>query len=187
MPGELRVRRPGTNPRRGLLREYFRDPETTAAVWKDGWFHTGDILVDTRDGLVFVDRKKHMVRRSGQNISAGEVEATLRLHPAVSEVAIIPVADDLRDEEVFACVVLKENFAGGPEMADGIARFTLERLAYFKIPGWVAFLDHLPTTYSQKLRKSAIFGEADPRQHLTAVDVREVKQSRGKHKVPSAQ
>lgn len=187
IPGELRVRRPGPEPRRGLLKEYFRDPETTATVWKDGWFHTGDILVDTPQGLVFVDRKKHMVRRSGQNISAGEVEATLRTHPAVREVAIIPVADELRDEEVYACVVLKGGFAGGPGLADAIARFALERLAYFKIPGWVAFLDQLPTTYSQKLRKGAIFGDADPRLHPTVVDVREVKQSRGKHKVPNAQ
>ncbi len=181
-PGELRVRRPGSEPRRGLLREYFRDPETTAEVWKDGWFHTGDLLVETEAGLVFVDRKKHMVRRSGQNISAGEVEATLRMHPAVREVAIIPVTDELRDEEVYACVVLKEGAAAGPELAEALARHALDKLAYFKIPGWVAFLDHLPTTYSQKLRKGAIFGDADPRAHPTAVDVRAVKQSRGRDK-----
>ena len=186
-PGELRIRRPGPDPRRGLLKEYFRDAETTATVWKDGWFHTGDILAETPKGLVFVDRKKHMVRRSGQNISAGEVEATLRTHPAVREVAVIPVADELRDEEVYACVVLKGGFASGPGLADAIARFALERLAYFKIPGWVAFLEHLPTTYSQKLRKGAIFGDADPRRHPTAVDVRDVKQSRGRQKAPIAQ
>ncbi len=182
-PGELRVRRPGPDPRRGLLKEYFRDPETTAAVWKDGWFHTGDILADTPGGLVFVDRKKHMIRRSGQNISAGEVEATLRAHPAVREIAIIPVADELRDEEVYACVVLKDGFSSGPELAETLARYALEKLAYFKIPGWVAFVDTVPTTYSQKLRKGAIFGDADPRQHPTAVDVREVKQSRGRSKI----
>lgn len=180
-PGELRVRRAGPDARRGLLKEYFRDPGTTAAVWRDGWFHTGDLLMETPAGLVFVDRKKHMVRRSGQNISAGEVEATLRTHPAVREVAIIPVADELRDEEVYACVALNDGFAGGPELADDLARYALEKLAYFKIPGWVAFLDNLPTTYSQKLRKGAIFGEADPRQHPTAVDVRQIKQTRGKH------
>jgi crotonobetaine/carnitine-CoA ligase len=178
-PGELRVRRPGPDPRRGLLKEYFRDPATTAEVWRDGWFHTGDILVDTPSGLVFVDRKKHMVRRSGQNISAGEVEATLRVHPAVREVAIIPVADELRDEEVYACVVLEDGVEGGPALADALVRHALERLAYFKVPGWVAFLDNLPTTYSQKLRKGAIFGDGDPRQHPTAVDVRRVKQARG--------
>ncbi len=182
MPGELRVRRPGPEPRRGLLREYFRDSETTASVWKDGWFHTGDILVETDSGLVFVDRKKHMVRRSGQNISAGEVEATLRTHPAVREVAIIPVTDELRDEEVFACVVLKEGIEGGRDLADVLARHALEKLAYFKIPGWVAFLGNLPTTYSQKLRKGEIFGDADPRTHPTAVDVRPIKQSRGRDK-----
>jgi crotonobetaine/carnitine-CoA ligase len=154
-PGELRVRRAGPDPRRGLLREYFRDPGTTEAVWKDGWFHTGDILVETPSGLVFVDRKKHMVRRSGQNISAGEVEATLRAHPAVAQVAVIPVADEL-------------------------VRFSLERLAYFKVPGWIAFVDDLPTTYSQKLRKGEIFGDADPREDRRAIDLRAVKQSRGR-------
>jgi crotonobetaine/carnitine-CoA ligase len=184
-PGELRVRRPGPDPRRGLLKEYFRDPETTAAVWKDGWFHTGDILCETPGGLVFVDRKKHMVRRSGQNISAGEVEATLRTHPAVREVAIIPVADELRDEEVFACVVAKDGVATGRELAEALARFSLEKLAYFKIPGWVAFLDTLPTTYSQKLRKGAIFGDADPRQHPNAFDVRRIKQTRGEDNRPA--
>jgi crotonobetaine/carnitine-CoA ligase len=185
-PGELRVRRPGSEARQGLLKEYFRDPETTAHVWKDGWFHTGDILVETPGGLVFVDRKKHMVRRSGQNISAGEVEATLRTHPAVREVAIIPVADELRDEEVYACVVINEGIEPGPALADALARFSLEKLAYFKIPGWVAFVETLPTTYSQKLRKGAIFGEADPRQYPTAVDVREIKQSRGRARAPAA-
>lgn len=181
-PGELRVRRAGSDPRRGLLKEYFRDPGTTAAIWQDGWFHTGDILVETPAGLVFVDRKKHMVRRSGQNISAAEVEATLRAHPAVREVAIIAVADALRDEEVFACVVPADTAKPARELADALVRFSLERLAYFKVPGWVAFLDTLPTTYTQKLRKGEIFGDADPRQHPAANDLRSVKQSRGRHR-----
>jgi len=179
-PGELWVRRAGPDPRRGLLNEYFRDPETTAAVWQDDWFRTGDLLVETPAGLVFVDRKKHMVRRSGQNISAGEVEATLRTHPVVAEVAIIPVADELRDEEVYACVVVKPGAKADVALADQLVRHALERLAYFKVPGWVAYLDSLPTTYSQKLRKGAIFGDADPRQHPTAIDLRHIKQTRGK-------
>jgi acyl-CoA synthetase (AMP-forming)/AMP-acid ligase II len=185
-PGELRVRRSGPDPRRGLLKEYFRDPETTGAVWRDGWFHTGDILVETSGGLVFVDRKKHMIRRSGQNISAGEVEATLRTHPAVREVAVIPVADALRDEEVYACVILKPGFTAGAELADALARYAVEKLAYFKIPGWVAFVESLPTTYSQKLRKDTIFGEVDPRRHPTAVDVRRIKQRRGRDRALTA-
>ncbi len=187
-PGELRVRRAGPHPRKGLLKEYFRDSATTEAVWKDGWFHTGDMLVDTPAGLVFVDRKKHMVRRSGQNISAGEMEATLRAHPAIGEVAIIPVADELRDEEVFACVVAKAGMlpcdagdrAAEATLAAELVRFSLERLAYFKVPGWVAFVDTLPTTYSQKLRKGEIFGDADPRANPRAHDVRAVKQARGR-------
>ncbi|MBT3334138.1 MAG: AMP-binding protein [Rhodospirillaceae bacterium] len=179
-PGELRVRRTGPNPRLGLLEEYFRDPATTAEVWQDGWFHTGDILVEEPAGLVFVDRKKHMIRRSGQNISAAEIEATLRTHAAVREIAVIPIPDDLRDEEVFACIILEDGIAGTDELADELVRFTLERLAYFKVPGWVAFLDELPTTYSQKLRKGEIFGDADPTADPRTVDLRQVKQSRGK-------
>jgi acyl-CoA synthetase (AMP-forming)/AMP-acid ligase II len=179
-PGELRVRRTGADPRKGLLKEYFRDPETTAEVWRDGWFHTGDLVVETPKGLVFVDRKKHMIRRSAQNISAAEVEATLRVHPAVREVAVIPVTDELRDEEVYACVVLKEGCDPSPQLGDELVRFSLERLAYFKVPGWIAFLESLPTTYTQKLRKGAIFGDSDPRQHAAALDLRAIKQSRGR-------
>ena len=179
-PGELWVKRQGSDPRLGLLKEYFRDPETTNEVWHGDWFRTGDLLKETSAGLVFVDRKKHMVRRSGQNISAGEVEGTLRTHPAVAEIAVIPVADELRDEEVYACIVLAPEHAESFELADALVRFCLERLAYFKVPGWVAFLPDLPTTYSQKLRKSAIFGDEDPRTHPRAVDLRTIKQTRGK-------
>ena len=179
-PGELRVRRAGADPRRGLLKQYFRDEQTTAEVWRDGWFHTGDMLVETPAGLVYVDRKKDMIRRSGQNISAGEVEVSLRAHPAVHQVAIIPVADELRDEEVFACVVLNDDAAPTPQLAEELVRFALERLAYFKVPGWVAFLETLPTTYSQKLRKGEIFGASDPREHAAAMDLRTVKLTRGK-------
>jgi acyl-CoA synthetase (AMP-forming)/AMP-acid ligase II len=179
-PGEVRVRRAGADPRRGLLKQYFRDTETTAEVWRDGWFHTGDVLVQTPAGLVYVDRKKDMIRRSGQNISAAEVEVSLRAHPAVYQVAIIPVADELRDEEVFACVVLRDDAQPTPLLADELVRFSLQRLAYFKVPGWVAFLDTLPTTYTQKLRKGEIFGTTDPREHSAAMDLRTVKLSRGK-------
>jgi len=182
-PGELILRRSGPDPRRGLLREYFRDPETTEACWKNGWFHTGDLLVETPAGLQFVDRKKHMIRRSGQNISSAEVEATLRSHDAVREVAIIPVPDELRDEEVCACVVLQDHAEPTPALGDELVRHALDRLAYFKAPGWVIFLPDLPTTATQKLRKSAIFGEDDPRAHPAALDLREVKQTRGKTKL----
>jgi hypothetical protein len=77
-------------------------------------------------------------------------------------------------------VILKAGFTAGAELADALARFAVEKLAYFKIPGWVAFVESLPTTYSQKLRKGTIFGEADPRRHPTAVDVRRIKQRRGR-------
>ena len=75
--------------------------------------------------------------------------------------------------------MLKRRRDRGRELADALVRFALERLAYFKVPGWVAFLEGLPTTYSQKLRKGAIFGDADPRRHPAAHDLRRIKQTRG--------
>ncbi|SLN71669.1 AMP-binding protein [Oceanibacterium hippocampi] len=182
MPGELCVRRAGPDPRRGLFREYFRDPEATAEAWRDGWFHTGDIVRREVDGsYTFVDRKKHMIRRSGQNIAAAEVESCLAQHEHVRQVACIPVPDDLRQEEVMACVVTVPERSGDAALAMEIVDLALARLAYFKAPGWVLFLDSLPTTSTQKLQKSAIVGPGeDPTMRPGCFDMRQRKQGAAK-------
>ena len=90
----------------GFFREYLKDAAATEAAWEGGWFHTGDLV--TRDALGyfrFVDRKKNVIRRSGENISAVEVESVLAQHPAVRAVGITAVPDEVRGDEVFACVV----------------------------------------------------------------------------------
>jgi acyl-CoA synthetase (AMP-forming)/AMP-acid ligase II len=84
-PGELLVRRAGPDPRHGFFREYLKDPQATEEAWAGGWFHTGDVV--RRDGegfLYFVDRKKNVIRRSGENIAAVEVESVLLQHPQVA-------------------------------------------------------------------------------------------------------
>ena len=181
-PGELLVRRIGPDPKRGLMREYFRAPEITAETWRNGWFHTGDIVrrdADADGHYHFVDRKKHMIRRSGQNIAAAEIENCLLDHPGVRTVACMPVPDEVREEEVMACVDVADGHAADRATAEAIQRHALANLAYFKAPGWVLFLDDLPKTATQKLQKSAIFAkDEDPRTRAGVIDLRDGKQRR---------
>jgi crotonobetaine/carnitine-CoA ligase len=101
--GELVVRASDAQPREGFFSGYLYDEEATAHAWRGNWFHTGDVVRRDTQGLShFVDRKKDMVRRSGENISPAEVEAVLAGHPLVLRVAVMAVPDALRDEEVMA-------------------------------------------------------------------------------------
>jgi len=153
---ELLVRQRGPDPRRGFFSGYLKDEKATFEAWRDGWFHTGDSVRRGPDGaLHFVDRLKNIIRRAGENIAALEVEAALAGHPAVAQVAVIAVPDPVRDEEVMACVVLKDN-SRTRETAISIQDWCLERLSYFKAPGHVAFLDTLPTTATNKVQKAKL-------------------------------
>ena len=148
------VRQKGADPRRGFFSGYLKDEKATADAWRDGWFHTGDAVRRGPDGaLHFVDRLKNIIRRSGENIAALEVEAALAGHPAIQSVAVIAAPDPVRDEEVMACVVSKEKTR---ENAISIQDWCLERLSYFKAPGIVAFLDELPVTSTNKVQKAKL-------------------------------
>ena len=159
-PGELLVRRAGADARHGFFREYLKDPAATAEAWAGGWFHTGDIVSREVDGsLMFVDRRKNVIRRSGENISAAEVESILLQHPGVLAAAVAATPDDVRGEEVFACIVARDvpsTAAARRTMAEDIAAFCLKRLAYYKAPGFVAFVDTLPLTSTQKIQRGAL-------------------------------
>jgi acyl-CoA synthetase (AMP-forming)/AMP-acid ligase II len=176
--GELLVRWGGAEgPRHGFFAGYLKNAEATAEAWRGEWFHTGDVVRQGTDGMLyFVDRKKNIIRRSGENIAAAEVEATLQAHPAVAQVAVLAVPDEVREEEVMACVVPMAGATADPALAASLADWCRERLAYFKAPGWVLFLPALPTTGTQKVQKTQIFprGE-DPRRRADAVDLRERK------------
>jgi acyl-CoA synthetase (AMP-forming)/AMP-acid ligase II len=156
-PGELLVRARGPDPRRGFFSGYLKDPRATDEAWAGGWFHTGDVVRADADGLLFfVDRKKNIVRRSGENISVVEVESVLDAFPEVAAVAVAPVADDVRGEEVCALIKLARGVPAAAEanaIAQDIVARCAERLAYFKAPGYVVFVDALPVTATQKLQR----------------------------------
>jgi acyl-coenzyme A synthetase/AMP-(fatty) acid ligase len=126
--------------------------------------------------LHFVDRLKNIIRRSGENIAALEVEAVLAAHPAVHAVAIVAAPDPVRDEEVLAVVVLNASFSSSSETAHSLQSWCLERLAYFKAPGYVAFADELPVTSTNKVQKARLADfAADPMAGGRCFDLRERK------------
>lgn len=174
-PGEMLVRAAGCNPRQGFFSGYLNDDEATRAAWRGGWFHTGDVVTREDTGMLyFVDRRKDMIRRSGENISASEVEAALAAHPGVARVAILPVPDEMRDEEVLAVIEPTPGTPAGELTAQELVRFCLGELAYYKAPAWVVFRESLPVTATNKLQKNKIFGPGeDPRQ--AAIDCRAMK------------
>lgn len=153
-PGELLVRRKGDAPRRGFFREYYKNPEATAEAWQDGWFHTGDVVRMGEGGnMFFVDRRKNVIRRSGENIAAVEVESVLMRHPDISAAGVAPVPDTVRGDEVFACLTVAQP---SPEKAAEIAKWALGQMAYYKVPGHIAFVDALPLTATQKIQRSEL-------------------------------
>jgi acyl-CoA synthetase (AMP-forming)/AMP-acid ligase II len=176
--GELLVRWGGPEgPRHGFFSGYLKNDAATAEAWRGGWFHTGDAVRRTADGmLMFVDRKKNIIRRSGENIAAAEVEATLQAHDAVAQVAVLAVPDELREEEVMACIVAMPGVRADHALAEQLMTWSLTKLAYFKAPGFILFVDSLPTTGTQKVQKTQIFprGE-DPRGRAGVIDLRERK------------
>lgn len=174
-PGELLVRRAGPDPRHGFFTEYLKDPAATADAWAGGWFHTGDVVRRLPSGdLQFVDRKKNVIRRSGENIAAVEVESALMRHPAVAAAGVAAVPDAIRGDEVFACLVVREPTT--PALARAIADWALGQIAYYKVPGYIAFVEALPLTATQKIMRADLKALAarlvdDPATH----DLRTVK------------
>ncbi len=158
-PGELWVRAAGGDARRGFFTEYLKDADATAEAWADGWFHTGDLVRrDAQGNLYFVDRRKNVIRRSGENISAVEVESVLAQHRQVKAVAVAATPDAVRGDEVLACVVLHATDAAHEpqRIAREITQLALDQLAYYKAPGYVAFMEALPLTVSQKIQRAEL-------------------------------
>lgn len=146
---EIQVRRNAA-----MMREYFAEPELTAAAFVDEWFRTGDLGYRDADGyFYFTGRTKDVVRRHGELIAATEVEEALNRHPAVKLSAVVPVHDGGTGEEVKAFVV--PHAAGAPPIDDLVGscrRF----LAEFKVPKYVEFCDNLPYTATNKVDKELL-------------------------------
>jgi long-chain acyl-CoA synthetase len=128
-----------------------RPDETTRALTPDGWLRTGDGGYLDEDGYLFLtDRIKDMIVTGGENVYPIEVEEALSHHPAVAEVAVIGVPNARWGESVKAVVVLRP---GAVCSADALSDFTRERLAGYKLPRSIEFVEHLPHTPSGKVLK----------------------------------
>lgn len=159
-PGELLIA--------GVIGLYYHNrPEATAATWQDGWFRTGDLFVKDALGLfTYSGRLKDMIKRSGENVAAQEVEAVLDESPLVAASAVIAVPDDLRDQEVKAVIVFADGLdpQRDPTVLDGLFAHCTANLAGFKVPRFIEPIAALPMTASEKVAKSQLVGRAgDPR------------------------
>jgi fatty-acyl-CoA synthase len=139
-----------------VMKGYYNDPEATERVMDDGWFHTGDAAVVHPDGYVEIrDRIKDVIISGGENISSVEVEGVLLRHPAVQEVAIVGMPDERWGESPHAFVVPR---AGTSAAEAELIQFARDRLAHFKVPRTVRFVDELPKTATGKIQKFVLRG-----------------------------
>lgn len=155
VPGELLIRGPG------MTLGYWNRPEANAELFlPGGWFRTGDLVRKDREGWhYYVGRIRDSIRRSGENIAAAEVEQQIATLPGVLEVAVVPVPDTARGEEVKAIIVLKpDSHLTAAQVVDWLG----PRLAAFKVPRYVEFRDHLPHTGSGKIAKAELRSEPTP-------------------------
>ena len=147
----------GDDPRKGFFSGYYKNPKATEESWEGGYFHTGDIIRTSEDGSFhFVDRRKNIIRRSGENIAAVEVENILFQSSDVANCAVTPVYDEMRGEEVAACVVLAKQTESSTAHAEKLFSFCQDKLVYYKTPAYFLFLEELPMTSSQKIQRGVI-------------------------------
>jgi crotonobetaine/carnitine-CoA ligase len=138
-----------------MMKGYWGKPEATAEKIREGWMHTGDLVFrDERGYFHIVGRLKDMIRRGGENVSAAEVEAVLQAHPDVLAAAVVPVPDELRGEEIKAFLELRSEV----EDPESILDFARERLAPFKIPRFLEYVEDFPRTPSERIEKHKLPG-----------------------------
>lgn len=143
--GEIVLKNPA------IMKGYFKEPELTKKMTRNGWLHTGDNGWVDEDGyFYFADRKKDVIRRRGENVSSSEVEHVINAHPKVLESAVIGVSSDLHDEDIKAYVILKPNETLDPIE---IIKWCKERLAYFKVPRYIEFRNEFPKTPTHRVEK----------------------------------
>ena len=164
--GELLVRGPAT------MVGYHNNAEATRKWMRDGWVHTGDVVFrDQRGYYHHVGRTKDMIRRAGENIAASEVEAVLCEHTKVLAAACIPVPDEVRGEEVKAFVQLRPDETANSLPPEELIAFAGERLAAFKIPRYIEYVNSFPLTQSDKIAKSRLI-DRERDQRIGAYDAR---------------
>ena len=139
------------------MKEYWKKPDETAIVLRDGWLYTGDIAAIDEDGYYsIVDRKKDLILCSGFNVYPGEVESILFEHPKIKDAAVIGIPDEKRGETVKAFVVLKE---GETATAEDIIQWGKKHMAAYKYPRIIEFRDDLPKTALGKVLRKELKAE----------------------------
>ena len=133
---------------------YLNRPEATAEAWRNGWFHTGDLVKKDEDGnFFFVDRKKDAVRRRGENVSSIEVEAEVMGFAAVAEAAVVGIASEHGDEEILVAVVPKPGHEIEPR---ALAEHLIPRMPHYMVPRYIRIMQELPRTATNKVKKVEI-------------------------------
>ena len=151
--GEITIRNPAIMP------GYWRNDEQNTETLRDGWLYTGDLgWVDSDGFLYFVDRKKDIIRRRGENISSQEVENVIKRNPKVLDCAVLAVPSELGEDEVKAYVTPREGANPDPEE---LVHWCAENLAYFKVPRYWEIRDELPRTPSLRVRKDVLRQERE--------------------------
>jgi len=144
--GELVMRGPQ------FMMGYWKDPQATAAVLRDGWFWSGDIVTrDADDFFYVVDRRKEMIKYKGFAVAPAEVEALLLEHPAVRDCGVVGRADPAAGEIPVAFIVLREGSVASRKLEEDLCRFVAERLTPYKQPRQIHFVEALPRTPSGKI------------------------------------
>jgi len=142
-----------------MMKGYFKDEEKTRETIRRGWLYTGDYAYMDEDGYLFyVDRKKDIIRRKGENVSATEVESVLQANGKIFEAAVIAVPSLLGEDEGLAAITLKENQAMIPEE---VIEWCKDRLANFKIPRYIQFRSSFPKTPTERIAKYILKQEKD--------------------------
>ncbi|MGE3866552.1 MAG: AMP-binding protein [Hyphomonadaceae bacterium] len=130
------------------MMRYVNKPEETIAAWRNFWYHSGDVGRLDEDGyLYFVGREAHWVRRRGENVSAFEVEKAITAHPSVLDCAVVGVPSELGEEDIKAYVQLRPEEE--PVDPPALVAFCKERIAFFKVPRYVEFVDGFPRTMTK--------------------------------------
>ena len=151
--GDIAVRVKPSRPV-GLFKEYWKEPDRTASVYKGDWYLTGDRAYVDDDGYFwFVGRSDDVILTSGYRIGPFEVESALIEHPAVAESAVVSSPDDMRGEVVKAFIILAPGYTGSSEMAKELQNHVKKVTAPYKYPRKIEFVDSLPKTVSGKIRR----------------------------------
>ncbi len=146
----------------GLFWGYYKKPEANRESFRGKWFRTGDVATMDAEGYVsIVGRLKEMIKRSGENIAAIEVQEVLAEHEAIVEAAVIGVPDPMRNEEVKAYILLAEGQTPETVPPQAIQAHCLERLSKFKVPRYISYVDDFPRTPSNKIAKSKLTAGVD--------------------------